>query len=117
MLNIFNKTKSPPLHQPPKINTTPVEGNDPATIQDILAPSAIEVDFSHIKVGDTYFRTLFAAGYPRYVSANWLSPLINFSHSLDVAMYIYPTWQNSSSRYSGSPRRRQITPGTNRQRH
>ena len=33
---------------------------------------------------------MFVAGYPRFVSANWLAPLINFDHSLDVAMYIYP---------------------------
>ena len=30
------------------------------------------------------------AGYPRFVSSNWLIPLINFDHSMDVAMYIYP---------------------------
>ncbi|MBI3954684.1 ATP-binding protein [Candidatus Collierbacteria bacterium] len=61
-----------------------------SSVQDTIAPPLIEVDFSSLKIGDTYFRTLFAAGYPRYVSANWLSPLINFNHSLDVAMYIYP---------------------------
>lgn len=60
------------------------------SVQDIIAPSAIEVDFDHIKVGDTYFRTLFVAGYPRFVSANWLAPLINFDHTLEIAMYHYP---------------------------
>lgn len=61
------------------------------SIQDIIAPSAIEVDFTHLQIGQTYFRTLFVAGYPRYVSANWLSPLINFDHTLDISMFIYPT--------------------------
>ncbi len=60
------------------------------TIQDILAPDAIEVDFSHLKIGSKLIRTLFVAGYPRFVTANWLSPLINFDHSLDVSMFIYP---------------------------
>ena len=64
---------------------------DIANVQNTIAPPAIEVDFSDLKVGDTYLRTLFIVGYPRYVSANWLSPLINFNHSLDIAMYIYPT--------------------------
>lgn len=59
--------------------------------QDIIAPSAIEVDFSHIKIDDVYIRTLFVTGYPRYVSANWLAPLINFNYSLDISMFIYPT--------------------------
>ncbi len=61
------------------------------SIQDIIAPSAIEVDFSHIKIDDNYVRTLFVTGYPRYVSANWLSPLINFNHSLDISMFVYPS--------------------------
>jgi len=65
-------------------------GNGLVSIQDIIAPGAIEVDFNHLKIGNKYFRTLFIAGYPRFVSANWLSPLINFDHSLDIAMYIYP---------------------------
>jgi len=60
------------------------------SVQDVIAPGAIEVDFDYIRIGNKYFRTLFIAGYPRFVSANWLAPLINFDHSLDVAMYIYP---------------------------
>lgn len=60
------------------------------TIQDILAPDAIEVDFTNLKIGNRLVRTLFVAGYPRFVAANWLSPLINFDHSLDVSMFIYP---------------------------
>lgn len=59
-------------------------------IKDLIAPSAIEVDFDHIRIGNSYFRTLFIAGYPRFVGANWLSPLINFDHSLDISMYYYP---------------------------
>lgn len=59
-------------------------------VKDIIAPEAIEVDFSDIKINDTYYRTLFVAGYPRFVNANWLSPLINFPHSLSISMFIYP---------------------------
>lgn len=58
--------------------------------KDLIAPDALEVDFNYIKIGDKYMRTLFIAGYPRFVSANWLSPLINFNHSLDVSMFVYP---------------------------
>lgn len=63
----------------------------PLLVKDIIAPPAIEVDFDTLKIGDRYFRTLFVAGYPRFVTANWLEPLISFNHTLDVAMYIYPT--------------------------
>ena len=77
---------TPPIKTIDK-NVSPQDNN----IQDTIAPSAIEVDFSFIKIDDTYVRTLFVTGYPRYVTANWLSPLINFNHSLDVSMFIYPS--------------------------
>ncbi len=60
------------------------------SVQDIIAPPAIEIDFDYIKIGSTYWRTLFVVGYPRYVQANWLSPLINFEHTLEISMYQYP---------------------------
>ncbi|MFZ5365824.1 MAG: VirB4-like conjugal transfer ATPase, CD1110 family [Patescibacteria group bacterium] len=65
-------------------------GQGMVSVQDVIAPSAIEVDFDYIKINNTYFRTLFVAGYPRFVSANWLSPLITFDHSLDISMFVYP---------------------------
>ncbi|KKS20951.1 MAG: Type IV secretory pathway VirB4 component-like protein [candidate division WWE3 bacterium GW2011_GWC1_41_7] len=59
-------------------------------VRDIIAPSALEVDFSHIRIGNTYYRTVFISGYPRFVGANWLSPVINFDHTLDISMFYYP---------------------------
>jgi type IV secretory pathway VirB4 component len=60
------------------------------TVQDIIAPEAIEVDFTYQKINSTYTRTLFVAGYPRTVPANWLSPLINFPGKLNISMFIFP---------------------------
>lgn len=60
------------------------------SVQDIIAPPAIEIDFSNLKIGPTYYRSLFVAGYPRFVNANWLHPLISFDHSLLISMFIYP---------------------------
>jgi conjugal transfer ATP-binding protein TraC len=77
---------------PTKVTVEPLSqlGQGMVSVQDVIAPGAIEIDFDHLKIGNKYFRTLFVAGYPRFVTANWLAPLINFDHSLDVAMYIYP---------------------------
>lgn len=61
------------------------------TIADIIAPSSIEVDFNFIRVGERYYKTFFIAGYPRFVSPNWLLPLINFEHSQVISMFIYPS--------------------------
>jgi len=60
------------------------------SVKDIIAPSAIEVDYNYIKIGDKYFRTLFVSGYPRFVGANWLEPIINFDHSITITMFYYP---------------------------
>ncbi len=61
------------------------------SVPDIIAPSSVEVDFNHIRVGEKYYKTLFVVGYPRFVSPNWLQPLIEFDHSMNVSMFIYPT--------------------------
>jgi len=60
------------------------------SVVDVVAPEAIEVDFNHLEIGGRFFRTLFVSGYPRFVSANWLSPIINFDHSLDISFFYYP---------------------------
>lgn len=56
----------------------------------MIAPSSVEIDFNSIKVGEKYYKTLFVVGYPRYVSPDWLEPLIEFDHSMNVSMFIYP---------------------------
>lgn len=78
--------------------TDPYNGKKPAevlaegmiNVKDIIAPPAIEVDFNYLRIGNVFYRTLFVSGYPRFVGANWLSPVINFNHSLDISMFYYP---------------------------
>ncbi len=60
------------------------------TIQDIIAPIDLEVDFNDLQIGDYYARTLFISGYPRFVGPNWLSPIVNFEHSLRISTFYYP---------------------------
>ena len=74
---------------------TQVLGKGMVDVKDIIAPPAIEVDFDHLRLGDMYFRTLFVTGYPRFVGANWLSPIINFDHTLDISFYYYPVESKS----------------------
>lgn len=61
------------------------------SLKDLVAPSFIEVDFNNLKIDSKYYRTLFVVGYPRYVSPNWLAPLISFDHPLYLSMFIYPS--------------------------
>src|SRR3990167_3018788 len=95
MLNLFGKktngNKGKPVNLPSSQNVAEFLAKGAVSIKDIIAPSFIEVDFNHLKIDDKYYRSFYVVGYPRYVSANWLYPLITFDHPLYVAMYIYPT--------------------------
>uniref|UniRef100_A0A7C4Y2C3 DUF87 domain-containing protein n=1 Tax=candidate division WWE3 bacterium TaxID=2053526 RepID=A0A7C4Y2C3_UNCKA len=93
LFNLFGKKKKTDTaakDAQPKENAGDVIARGMVDIRDIIAPSAIEVDFNHLKIGSTFFRTLFVSGYPRFVGADWLSPIINFDHSLDISMFYYP---------------------------
>lgn len=59
-------------------------------VQDIIAPDKIDIDFDYFKINDVYFRTIYIAGYPRFVTPGWLEPVVNFDSSLDISFYIYP---------------------------
>lgn len=83
------KAATPP--PPPTSKAIETMEHGTTSVVDIIAPSSVEVDFRYIRVGDVYYTTLFAAGYPRYVSPGWLQPIIDYDHTLDIAMFCYPT--------------------------
>ncbi|OGM20781.1 hypothetical protein A2714_03810 [Candidatus Woesebacteria bacterium RIFCSPHIGHO2_01_FULL_38_9] len=64
--------------------------NQKMEVLDVVASSAVEVDFDYFKINDVYLRTLFIAGYPRFVSPGWLEQVVNFNSSLDISFFIYP---------------------------
>jgi type IV secretory pathway VirB4 component len=79
-----------PTKKPPVPSPTVAFGQKQLPLLDILAPQSMEIDFNHIKINNVYFRTLFIAGYPRFVSPGWLEPIVNFDNSLDISFNIYP---------------------------
>jgi len=60
------------------------------SIKDLIAPSAMEVTPTFIKLSKKFVRTLFVVGYPRYIAVGWFAPIINLSVTLDIAMFFYP---------------------------
>lgn len=60
------------------------------TVSDVLAPQSVEVDFTFFRLNKFLYRTFFVSDYPRFVTPNWLEPLISFEHSLIISMFIYP---------------------------
>jgi type IV secretory pathway VirB4 component len=61
-----------------------------ATIRDLIAPAAIKMSANSLQVGETLSRTYFVVAYPRYLSTNWFSPIVNLDFPLDIAMMIHP---------------------------
>ncbi len=83
------KAKAPP--PPPVSKNIQNLEKGLSSVVDIIAPSSVEVDFRYIRVGDFFYTTLFIAGYPRYVSSAWLEAIIDYDHTMDIAMFCYPT--------------------------
>ena len=59
-------------------------------MKDILAPAAISIERNSISVGDKMLRTLFVISYPRFLSQDWFTPVINLDKVYDVSIMIHP---------------------------
>ncbi|MBP9701165.1 MAG: DUF87 domain-containing protein, partial [Candidatus Pacebacteria bacterium] len=70
----------------------PSEVHEWATMElaDKIAPSAIEITPKSMRIGDKTVRTFFVIAYPRYLTDNWFTPIINLDKIFDVAIYINP---------------------------
>lgn len=44
----------------------------------------------HVRIGDTWQRTLAVIGYPREVGQGWLAPLLRAAGELDLALHVTP---------------------------
>jgi type IV secretory pathway VirB4 component len=59
-------------------------------LQDVVAPSALKIESKSINLGDKIARTFFIISYPRFLSDNWFSPIINLDKVFDVSIFIQP---------------------------
>ena len=59
-------------------------------LQDIIAPSALQITPKNLNLGDKIARTFFVISYPRYLTDNWFSPIINLDKVFDVSIFIHP---------------------------
>jgi type IV secretory pathway VirB4 component len=60
------------------------------TLRDLLAPASLKFTNSYFELNGKFGRSFFVLAYPRFLSSNWLSFIINSESALDVSMYIYP---------------------------
>lgn len=59
-------------------------------LKDILAPSALEIQPKALNLGTTIVRSYFVISYPRFLTDNWLSPIINLDKVFDIAIHVEP---------------------------
>jgi len=60
------------------------------SLADTIAPSALQITSNYIQIGEKFARTFFIITYPRFLTVNWLSPIINLDRVLNVSMFIHP---------------------------
>ena len=61
-----------------------------SNLRDIIAPAALEINSNFIRLGEKLVRTIFVLSYPRFLSTNWFSPIINLDKVFDIALHINP---------------------------
>jgi hypothetical protein len=59
-------------------------------LQDIIAPGALEISSKNLNLGDKISRTYFVISYPRTLTDNWFTPIINLDKIFDIAIHITP---------------------------
>ena len=60
------------------------------TLQDLIAPAGLEISPNYLKLGEKYCSTLFILTYPRYLSSNWFSSVVNLDESFDISIFFHP---------------------------
>src|SRR3989338_5500789 len=59
-------------------------------LEDVIAPSALKIESKSINLGDKIARTFFIISYPRFLTDNWFSPIINLDKIFDISIFIHP---------------------------
>jgi len=59
-------------------------------LKDIIAPSALKVTPREINLGEKILRSFFVISYPRFLSEEWFSPIINMDKVFDVSIFVHP---------------------------
>ena len=59
-------------------------------LRDFIAPSSLEFNSTHFRIGTRFARTYYVYGYPRQVYTGWLSGMVNLDEVIDLSMVIQP---------------------------
>jgi conjugal transfer ATP-binding protein TraC len=59
-------------------------------LKDILAPAGVQVTSRELNVSGKLVRTLFVISYPRFLSQDWFTPVINLDKVYDISIMVHP---------------------------
>ena len=59
-------------------------------LKDIIAPSALKITPKEVHLGEKIVRTFFVISYPKFLTDNWFSPIINLDKEFDISIFIHP---------------------------
>ena len=89
---LFGKKKTEKEAQASVLTILPEQIYESANLelQDVIAPSALKIGPKSLDLGDKIARTFFIISYPRFLSDNWFSPIINLDKIFDVSIFVHP---------------------------
>src|SRR3989344_8830376 len=59
-------------------------------LRDVIAPAALKVAPKEVVLGEKIARSFFVVSYPRNLTDNWLSPIVNLDKVFDVSIFVHP---------------------------
>ncbi|MCK5021857.1 MAG: DUF87 domain-containing protein [Candidatus Pacebacteria bacterium] len=59
-------------------------------LKDIIAPSALKITPKETHLGEKIIRTFFVISYPKFLTDNWFSPVINLDKEFNISIFIHP---------------------------
>ncbi len=59
-------------------------------LQDVIAPSALQITQNYIRIGSKVAKIIFVMAYPRFLASGWFSPVINLDKVFDISIFVHP---------------------------
>jgi len=90
LFSFSTKQQNTPLQVPTSILPDTVYEASNLELKDVLAPSALQITPRELNLGSRVARAFFVISYPRYLTDNWFSPVINLEQVFDISIFIHP---------------------------
>lgn len=89
-MDLFNKKTNTKEDEIQPVYPEAIYASGVLALQDIIAPSAVFINSNYIKLGDKFAKTFFVFSYPRFLSSDWFSPVINMDKIFDISIFVHP---------------------------